>query len=107
MNLHRHGEVILKPTELPKGVKQIKKTKSYIAGHSESGHHHVLTAESPFKVYELDGKTYLDIPAKAELTHQKQGTETHGVQVIEPGVYERTIKRAYSYAEKVMKNVID
>lgn len=107
MNLYRHGEVLLKPSKLPKGVKQITETKSYIAGHSESGHHHVLTATNPFRVFEYEGKTYLDIPLEAKLTHQKSGTETHGIQKIEPGIYERIIKRSYSYAEKVMRRVQD
>lgn len=108
MKIHRHGEVIIKQIDnLPKQAKQLETTKSYIAGHSESGHHHVLTSTSPFKVFELDGKTYLDIPLEAKLTHQKSGTETHGVQTIAKGIYERIIKRSYSYGEKIMRRVQD
>lgn len=103
----RHGEVLLKEVDLPKGAKQLEETKSFIAGHSESGHHHVLTATQPFKVFEFEGKTYLDIPLEAKLTHQKSGTETHGQVTVVPGIYERIIKRSYSYGEKIMRRVKD
>lgn len=106
--LHRHGEIGLKEVkELPNGAKLVEETKTFIAGHSESGHNHVLEAVSPFKVFEFEGKTYLDIPLEAKLTHQKAGTETHGIQKIAAGIYERTIKKSYSYAERVMKRVQD
>lgn len=104
----RHGEVILVPLEsLPKGAKLVEETKSFIAGHSESGHHHVLEAVSPFKIFEFEGKTYLDIPLEAKLTHQKQGTETHGIQILQPGFYERIIKKSFSYAKGIMERVQD
>lgn len=107
MNLHRHGEVILVQRTLPKNAKQLEQTKSFIVGHSESGHHHILTATSPFKVYELEGKTYLELSTKAKLKHQKAGQETHGTQIITPGIYERIIKKSYSYGEKIMRRVQD
>lgn len=106
--LHRHGEVgLMEVKELPKGAKLVEETKSFIAGHSESGHNHVLEAVSPFKVFEFEGRTYLDIPLEAKLKHQKEGTETHGIQKIATGIYERTIKKSYSYAEKIMRRVQD
>lgn len=111
MQLHRHGEVLLRPATLPKEAKLIETGKSLIVGHSESGHHHVLTldetSEAEIKMFEFEGKTYLDIPLQARLQHQKLGEETHGVQDISVGIYERIVKRAYSYAEKMMKRVID
>lgn len=111
MNYHRHGEVGIYPAKLPKGAKLVESGTSLIVGHSESGHHHVLTIpnvkERVIKMYELDGQTYLDIPAEAKLSHQKTGTEIHKTQVIAPGIYKRSIKRAYSYADKVMKQVLD
>ena len=105
-NLHRHGEVLLIPTTLPKEAKLVEELTAVIAGHSESGHHHSLTTTQPIKVYEYEGRMYLDIPLEAKLEHQKT-YESHGTQVIAPGVYERVIKRSYSYAEKLMKMVID
>lgn len=113
---HRHGEVLLKPAILPQEAQLIQSGNDLIIGHSESGHHHVLTLEknvlektanAVIKIFEFEGKTYLDIPLEAQLKHQKVGTETHGTQTIQPGIYERIIKRSYSYAEKIMKRVID
>lgn len=107
MKLHRHGEVCLIERTLPKGAKALETKKSIIVGHSESGHHHVLTATKPITVYELDGKTYLDVPVEAKLNHQKTGEETHGTQTISKGIYERIIKRSYSYGQKIMRRVQD
>lgn len=107
MQKHRHGEIVLKPSAIPKEAKLVQTGKSIIIGHSETGHHHVLTVPKlDIKVFEFEGKTYLDIPLEAKLEHQKT-IEEHKTQVIAPGIYERTIKRAYSYAEKMMKRVID
>lgn len=105
----RHGECGLLPVDsLPKGAKQIEVLSKFVVGHSESGHNHVLTApKTLIKIFEFEGKTYLDIPLEAKLTHEKVGTETHGVQTVKPGIYERTIKKSYSYAEKIMKRVQD
>jgi hypothetical protein len=107
MKLHRHGEVVLKEARLPKRAKLVQQGRSLIIGHSESGHHHVLTLPTlEIKMFEFEGRTYLDVPLQAKLEHQKT-VEKHETQVIAPGIYERTIKRAYNYAEKVMKQVID
>ena len=108
MNYHRHGEVVLKPIrKLPKEAKLSQTGKKLIIGHSESGHHHILTAPTTdLAIYEYEGKTYLHIPEEANLVHEKT-VEKHDTQIIAPGFYESTIKRAYSYAEKIMKKVID
>lgn len=112
---HRHGEVVLKPATMPEGVKLIQSGNDLIIGHSESGHHHVLTLEknalakatdAVIKIFEFEGKSYLDIPLEAQLVHQKE-FEKHATQVIQPGIYERIIRHSYSYAEKIMKRVID
>ena len=100
---------MLKPIrEIPKEAKLVEKSKSIIVGHSESGHHHVLTVPKvDISMFEFEGKTYLDIPLEAKLKHHKSGEETHGVQIIVKGFYERIIKRSYGYAEKVMRRVQD
>lgn len=107
--IHRHGEVVLIPiAKLPQKARKLEEGKSLIVGHSETGHHHVLTVPKlEIKMFELDGKTYLDIPLEAKLRHQKEGQETHGVQTIAKGIYERVIKRSYSYVEKIMRRVQD
>lgn len=105
----RHGEVIIKKvSNIPTGAKLIEQGNSLIVGHSESGHHHVMTVEkgTTIKMYEIDGKTYLDLPAKGELKHQKS-SENHKTQVFSPGLYIREIRESYSYAQKVMRRVLD
>lgn len=105
----RHGEVIMKKVEsLPEGAKLVEKGQKIIVGHSETGHNHVLEAEQgvTIKMYEIDGKMYLDLPAMANLVHQKS-TESHGTQTFAPGIYIREIRQSYSYAEKAMKRVLD
>lgn len=104
--IRRHGEVLLKPISKPKGLKDVAPVTHFIVGHSESGHHHVLTAQA-IQVYEQDGRMFLHIQDEAQLIHQKTGTETHGTQLVEPGWYERIVKRSYSYAAKVMRRVQD
>jgi hypothetical protein len=105
----RHGEVIIKKvTSIPSGAKLVGKGNKVIVGHSESGHHHVLEAEQgvEIKMYEIDGKTYLDIPSKSDLVHQKS-SENHKTQTFAPGIYIREIRQSYSYASKQMRRVID
>lgn len=107
----RHGEVILKRVAgVPEGARLVESGASIIVGHSESGHHHALTIEREagveIKMYELDGRTYLDLPVKGNLVHQKE-IEKHDTQVFLPGTYERTIRHAYSYAEKIMTRILD
>lgn len=105
----RHGEVIIKKiNEIPAGAKLVESGNKITVGHSESGHHHVLEAEQGvvIKMYELDGKTYLDLPSKANLIHQKQ-FESHETQTFVPGIYIREIRQSYNYGEKIMKRVID
>lgn len=106
----RHGEISLLPIDsLPKGAKQTEVLSEFVLGHSESGHNHVLTASKTglFKIFEFEGKTYLDIPLEAKLSHQKIGEETHGTVAVKPGIYERVIKKSYSYALKLMRRVQD
>lgn len=105
MNI-RHGEVFLRKIEkIPDNAKLVFEGSEYIAGHSESGHHHVITADV-IKCYEVDGKTFLDIPKVGKLTHQKSGEYTHGTQTIQ-GVYERIIKRKFNPYTKLMEKVRD
>lgn len=106
----RHGEIILKKTDkIPAGAKLVEEGQSVIVGHSESGHHHRLTVErgtGVVKMYEIDGKTYLDLPRKGELVHEKS-SENHKTQTFAPGIYIREIRQSYSYAQKQMRRVID
>lgn len=106
----RHGEVILKKvSSLPEGARLVESGESVIVGHSESGHHHNLTVPRGtglVELYEHEGKTYLKFPVNAELVHQKE-VEKHETQVFTAGVYERTIRHSFSYADRQMRRIQD
>lgn len=107
----RHGEIlIIRTDKLPENANLIEEGQSIIVGHSESGHHHVLDIDRKqgvtIKMYEVNGKTYLDIPLMATLSHQKT-FEPHKTQIFTPGIYIREIRESYSYSERAMKRVSD
>lgn len=103
----RHGEVILKPSELPTGAVLKIQKKQYIVAHSETGHHHVLESTKDFKVYSWNGETYIELPEIANLLHQKTGKDVHTPHKIEPSVYKVVIKKHYDYFAKKMSAVRD
>ncbi len=109
----RHGEVILKEiSEIPKEAKLEKEANEYIVAHSETGHHHVLSAKektdlSKFKVYSFNGETYLEVPAMSELLHEKSGSDAHTTHKIIPAKYKVIIKKSYDYFAKAMTRVRD
>lgn len=104
----RHGEVILKQiSALPKEAKLEKEVKKEIVAHSETGHHHVLEALKPFKVYTWNGERYLEVLEIAELWHQKTGADTHAPHKISPGFYKINIKKSFDYFKGIMNRVRD
>jgi hypothetical protein len=106
--IYRHGELILKPVEsLPKGAILKESSKKYIVAHSETGHHHVLTATQDLKIYTLMGDTYIEIPNVAELRHEKTGKDVHRTHKITPNVYKITIKNEFDYFAGVIRSVRD
>lgn len=103
----RHGEVLLKPSTLPKEAKLVEETKKKIVAHSETGHHHVLESLDTYKVYEWNGETYLELGSVGTLFHEKTGNDVHTPHKIAPAVYKIVIKRAYDYFQKRLMNVRD
>lgn len=105
----RHGEVLLKPiSEIPQAAKLVKTGKSHIVAHSETGHHHVLELKtSALKIFELDGKTYLEVEDIGNLVHKKTGADVHKSHVVAPGKYEVVIKKAFNYFSKALEKVRD
>lgn len=104
----RHGEVLLKPiSELPKEATLEKETNREIVAHSETGHHHVLTAPRPFKVYSWDGERYLEVPELSTLLHEKTGKDAHAPHEVVPGIYKVNIKKHFDYFQKKMAEVRD
>lgn len=108
----RHGEVILYPTNLPKGAKLEKTDSQIVVAHSETGHHHILEVKnkvdmSKIKVYSWNGETYLEVPEIAKLWHQKTGDEVHTEHAVVPSAYKVVIKKEFDYFKGILSAVRD
>lgn len=102
---YQHGENILVPiTELPKG--KVREVKSIIVGHSETGHHHVLTSDQPMRVIEVDDRLYIETMFDALLTHKK-AQDKHDTLTIHPGIWEVKHKTEYNPITKALSRVFD
>ena len=108
MKYIRHGENFIRPiNKLPKGKKL--SVNSFIVGHSETGHHHVLESATKFTVIEpknLDDKVFFELVGQATVIHKKQ-VNRHKDLTLEPGIYEVTHKLEYDPFQKLMRRVFD
>ena len=103
MEIYRHGEnLIIEVNKFPKG--KIKKSKSLIVGHSETGHHHVLegTDIESIQLEELFFRIANPTPLVHKKTHDKHNTIT-----IQPGIYKVIPKTEYNPFTKVIEIVWD
>ena len=104
----RHGEVLLVPvTDIPTGMKH-EKAGSYIVGHSETGHHHVLESKTKFDVFmdEATKALYLDIPVSGKLVHLK-AVDKHKTLSVPLGKYKVVHKTEYDPWQQIMRAVFD
>lgn len=74
--IYRHGDILLVPTKIPDGAKQIKIENEYILAFGEkTGHAHRLksaqTGAPTFLVFEYDGERYIKVEGKTELSHEE------------------------------------
>ncbi|SIS12034.1 hypothetical protein SAMN05445060_2795 [Williamsia sterculiae] len=101
----RHGENLL----LPVGASPAALTKqhtTYIVGHSETGHHHVLESETPFDVTTTDEELYVRLYRPAKLVHKKQH-DKHRTLTIQPGTYKVRRKTEYDPWQQTIREVFD
>jgi len=103
MNHIRHGDVLLtKVDSLPESAKEITKGQEYTVAYGEfTGHTHVLSTKTKngIKVFEADGKKYLDLTGKARLRHQE-----HKELEIPPAIYRVDQERESDYfANEIVK----
>ena len=108
----RHGEVILKPSTLPKEAQLVDEQSKLVVAHSETGHHHILEVKdkvdmSKIKVYSWNGETYLEVPQISELWHQKSGKDVHTSHTIQPSIYKVVIKKEFDYFIGAIRQVRD
>ena len=102
----RHGEVFLLPVDkAPKGKSE--KHTSFIVGHSETGHHHVLESKTEFEVSEIDKAfLYITLFDTGTLVHQKT-VNRHNNLTVPAGTYKVIRKSEYDPFEKIMREVWD
>lgn len=103
-----HGENAIVPVDkMPKG--KTEKHKTFIVGHSETGHHHVLESinkTEDFDIIVKDGEIYFTNSYEAKVTHKKTH-DIHETVTVAPGIYKVNRKTEYSPFDKVVRNVWD
>lgn len=102
-----HGENALIPIkEMPAG--KTSKHTSFIVGHSESGHNHVLEADKTkdFDIMIENGEIYITNKFEASLVHKKTH-DIHETVVVQPGIYKVNRKTEYDPFNKIVRNVFD
>ncbi len=101
-----HGENIFKPVRaIPDGKKT--RHKLFIAGHSESGHHHVIEAKTEFEVTEdVLHNIYVEVFEEAKITHRKTH-DIHETLPMAPGMYQVIPAIEYNPFTKVMERQFD
>lgn len=102
----RHGEVLLQPvTKFPKG--KLEEHKTFIVGHSETGHHHVLESTNAFKVLTSDKDSlWVEVLKPAKLVHKKS-VDAHQTLPVKPGKYQIIYKTEYDPFQKIIRQVQD
>lgn len=106
MRMVRHGEIMFVPVDEPEGVTQVASGREYIAGHSESGHHHVVTS-SDFEVYEKDGVRFVKMKEPGQVKHLKTGPDKHETKTLAKGWFEIRAKNEFDYFANMLREVRD
>lgn len=107
------GEIgIRRIAKLPDGLVPVKAESGvYVIGHSETGHHHVMTMERA-KVFESptapEGMRvlYAILDEPKELTHQRD-FDTHETISFQPGIYEFRSGREFDHYEALARKQAD
>lgn len=99
-----HGEICFTPVEGTAEGK-VSTHKMYIAGHSETGHHHMLESKVEFDVIE-GVERHILIRAVAKLWHKKSH-DIHETRTLAPGLYKVTLKSEYDPFQKVVRQIWD
>lgn len=100
---NQHGDVLFKKiNSIPSGAKKQKILNGFIIEKGEGVHTHTLKTVDNVAVYVKGDVMYLKVAKTTEIDHQE-----HGVQTIEPGIYEKEIERQFDYENEIERRVLD
>lgn len=101
----RHGENLLLPVKEAEG--KVSKHKTYIVGHSETGHHHVLESKTEFEVIEGEKEElYVRLFEPGKIVHQKT-YDQHKTLTVPAGTFKVIKKTEYDPFQQVIRAVWD
>ena len=107
-NAIQHGEVWLSEipeSDLPEdGI--VTKHNSFIIGHSESGHNHVLESKTKFDVIRSANEVFIRLKSRAKVVHQKTH-DKHRDTPVKKKSYRVRIKREFNPIAEVWRKVQD
>lgn len=107
------GEITIRRVDkIPAGVKALTpELGKYIIGHSETGHHHVMTLDHK-KAFESEKAPegmrvlYVALETAGQLVHER-GHDTHETISFEPGIYEFRLGREFDPYAELARQVAD
>ena len=94
--LIRQGEIMLVPTS---GALfgQRRTVNTFVVGHSESGHNHVLDSDEMFDLITFGDDLLIELFDTARLAHDADAdSDRHHTLVVPPGTYRVARKRSYN-----------
>lgn len=107
------GEItILRIEVMPSHVRPLEpENGKYIIGHSETGHHHVMTLDRKTAFESVDAPAgmrvlYAVLESSADLVHERSH-DTHETIRFEPGIYEFRLGREYDPYAELARQVAD
>jgi len=107
------GEISIRRVgAIPANVKPLApELGKYIIGHSETGHHHVMTLDRKQAFESTNAPEgmrilYANLETAGELVHER-GNDTHETIGFEPGIYEFRLGREYDPYAELARQVAD
>jgi len=105
-----HGECFIVKRQIPaEAESKLKEVNgSYIVGHSESNHHHMVVSDKPMQVLDNDEQydLYVRLFAPAKVEHKKS-FDIHETQALEAGDYAVYHKQEYDPFADELRRVFD
>ena len=99
--------LLIKTDKVPKGLKELSQLDSqgnYIVAHSETGHHHTVSAKAVKVWIATQMLMYMEVKKAVELKHHR-AFDRHDTLIVPPGMWE--IRRQREYTPEGWRRVED